>query len=129
MSSQASANKPPVPPFTAETANQKVKAAQNAWNTKYVYRKPRRIASNRIRNPAVVKNAYTEDCIWRNRDHFFQGHEAIVAFLTKKWEKENGYRLRKELFAFSNDKVSTSLIPKVSMRSMGNIPLAGILYR
>lgn len=51
-----------------------------------------------------MKNAYTEDCIWRNRDEFFSGHDAIVDFLTRKWAKENGYRLRKELFAFSDDK-------------------------
>ena len=57
------------------------------------------------RNPAVVKNAYTDDSIWRNRDTFLRGHEEIVAFLTKKWEKENGYRLRKELFAFTDHKV------------------------
>lgn len=63
------------------------------------------ITNTLSRNPSLVKNAYTEDCIWRNRDEFFVGHEAIVAFLTKKWQKENGYRLRKELFAFSDDKV------------------------
>ena len=57
------------------------------------------------RNPSLVKNAYTEDCIWRNRDTFLRGHEEIVAFLTRKWEKENGYRLRKELFAFTGYKV------------------------
>lgn len=82
--------KPPCPPFTTETAKIKVKAAQDVWNTK---------------NPALVKNAYTEASIWRNRDTFLKGHDEIVAFLTKKWEKENGYRLRKELFAFSDDKV------------------------
>ena len=53
-----------------------------------------------------MKNAYTETSIWRNRDNFFQGHDAIVDFLTKKWSKENGYRLRKELFAFQDNKVS-----------------------
>lgn len=57
------------------------------------------------RNPSAVKLAYTEDCIWRNRSEFFSGHDAIEAFLTRKWEKENGYRLRKELFAFGDDKV------------------------
>jgi hypothetical protein len=59
----------------------------------------------RARNPAVVKNAYTDDSIWRNRDTFLTGHDEIVAFLTKKWEKEIGYRLRKELFAFTENKV------------------------
>ncbi len=52
-----------------------------------------------------MKNAYTEDSIWRNRNTFLKGHDEIVAFLTSKWEKENGYRLRKELFAFEDNKV------------------------
>jgi len=52
-----------------------------------------------------VKNAYTENSIWRNRDTFLKGHDAIVDFLTKKWAKENGYRLRKELFSFQDNKV------------------------
>ncbi|PSR85745.1 hypothetical protein BD289DRAFT_433520 [Coniella lustricola] len=84
-------SRPPFPPFTAETARIKVKAAQDAWNT---------------RDPARVKMAYTPDSIWRNRDQMFQGRDAIEAFLTKKWEKENGYRLRKELFAFSDNKIA-----------------------
>ncbi|UKZ53942.1 hypothetical protein TrVGV298_007745 [Trichoderma virens] len=79
------------PPFTAETAQKKVKAAQDAWNT---------------RNPDGVKMAYTPDSIWRNRDQFLQGRDAIKDFLTKKWEKENGYRLRKELFAFTDNKIA-----------------------
>ncbi|KAI1077491.1 DUF1348-domain-containing protein [Whalleya microplaca] len=83
--------KPPYPPFTAETAQIKVKAAQDAWNTK---------------NPQLVKLAYTPDSIWRNRDQFLQGRDAIEAFLTKKWEREQGYRLRKELFAFTDDKIA-----------------------
>ena len=98
---EADNTKPPVPPFTSATARTKVKNAQNAWNTK---------------DPHVVKNSYTPDCIWRNRSEFLQGTDAIVAFLEKKWRKENGYRLRKELFAFSDDKVSESLFahPKIS---------------
>ncbi|KAF4628378.1 hypothetical protein G7Y89_g9774 [Cudoniella acicularis] len=83
--------KPPLPPFTHETALKKVKAAQDVWNTK---------------NPQVVKNAYTPDSIWRNRDTFLRGTEEIVAFLEKKWAKENGYRLRKELFAFTENKIA-----------------------
>ncbi|KAI4595444.1 hypothetical protein KJ359_006790 [Pestalotiopsis sp. 9143b] len=83
--------RPPYPPFTAETAKIKVKAAQDAWNTK---------------EPHKIKLAYTEDSIWRNRDQFFTGRDAIVEFLTKKWEKENGYRLRKELFAFNGNKIA-----------------------
>ncbi|KAG7291819.1 hypothetical protein NEMBOFW57_001840 [Staphylotrichum longicolle] len=81
--------KPPFPPFTRETAQQKVKVAQAAWNTK---------------NPEFVQLAYTPDSIWRNRDTFLQGREAIVDFLRKKWAKEGEYRLRKELFAFTDDK-------------------------
>jgi nuclear transport factor 2 (NTF2) superfamily protein len=57
-----------------------------------------------------VKNGYTSDSIWRNRDTFLRGTDEIVAFLTKKWEKENGYRLRKELFAFTDNKVSCFLL-------------------
>ncbi|KAH9950733.1 DUF1348-domain-containing protein [Amylocystis lapponica] len=79
------------PPFTAETALQKVKAAQRLWNT---------------RDPARVALAYTPDTIWRNRDSFMKGREEVVQFLTKKWEKENGYRLRKELFAFTDNKIA-----------------------
>jgi len=85
------APKPPLPPFTLETARRKVKAAQDAWNTK---------------DPETVKLAYTPDSIWRNRDTFIKGRDEIVQFLTKKWEVENGYRLRKELFAFTDNKIA-----------------------
>lgn len=71
------------PPFTPETAQEKLKFAQAMWNT---------------RNPTQVSKGYTADCIWRNRDLFIQGTDEIVAFLTRKWEKERNYRLRKELF-------------------------------
>ncbi|KAH9895525.1 DUF1348-domain-containing protein [Xylariomycetidae sp. FL2044] len=91
MATQENQGKPPYPPFTAETAQIKVKAAQDAWNTK---------------NPSLVKMAYTPDSIWRNRDQFLQGREAIEAFLTRKWERERGYRLRKELFAFGGDRIA-----------------------
>ncbi|KID85069.1 DUF1348-domain-containing protein [Metarhizium guizhouense ARSEF 977] len=83
--------KPPYPPFTAETARIKVKAAQDAWNTK---------------DPDVIKMAYTPDSIWRNRDQFLVGRDAIREFLSKKWDMEQGYRLRKELFAFTDDKIA-----------------------
>ncbi|KAI0075609.1 DUF1348-domain-containing protein [Panus rudis PR-1116 ss-1] len=79
------------PPFTAESAHKKVKVAQDLWNT---------------RDPEKVANAYTPDSIWRNRDQFMRGHEEIKKFLTKKWERENGYRLRKELFAFTDNKIA-----------------------
>ncbi|KAH9896832.1 DUF1348-domain-containing protein [Cubamyces lactineus] len=82
---------PIVPPFTAETALQKVKVAQDLWNT---------------RDPAKVSLAYTPDTIWRNRDSFIKGREEVVDFLTKKWSKENGYRLRKDLFAFTDNKIA-----------------------
>ncbi|OBT38731.1 hypothetical protein VE00_11005 [Pseudogymnoascus sp. WSF 3629] len=85
------ATKPPLPPFTFETAHIKVKAAQNAWNTG---------------DPQVVKGAYTPDSIWRNRGEFIRGTDEIVTFLTKKWAKEDGYRLRKELFAFTENKIA-----------------------
>lgn len=58
------------------------------------------------RDPHKVKLAYTEDSVWRNRDRFLVGRDAIAEFLTKKWEKENGYRLRKELFAFTDNKIA-----------------------
>ncbi len=79
------------PPFTEETARAKVKAAENAWNT---------------RDPDRVALAYTEDSDWRNRDEFFKGRDAIREFLTRKWEKELDYRLMKELWAFTGNKIS-----------------------
>ncbi len=83
--------KPPVPPFTEETALAKVKAAENAWNA---------------RDPEVVARAYTEDSQWRNRDEFFTGREAIKEFLTRKWAKELDYKLMKELWAFTGNHIS-----------------------
>ncbi|KGQ03319.1 Adenylyltransferase and sulfurtransferase UBA4 [Beauveria bassiana D1-5] len=87
----ADESKPPFPPFTLETAKIKVKAAQDAWNTK---------------TPDKVKMAYTPDTIWRNRDQFLQGRDAVREFLADKWATENGYRLRKELFAFTDNKIA-----------------------
>jgi nuclear transport factor 2 (NTF2) superfamily protein len=83
--------RPPLPPFTAETAAQKVRMAENAWNT---------------RNPEKVALAYTVDSKWRNRSEFFEGREAIVAFLTRKWNKELDYRLIKELWAFRDNRIA-----------------------
>ena len=83
--------KPPVPPFTEETARTKVKAAENAWNT---------------RDPEVVAKAYTEDSQWRNRDEFFTGREAIKEFLRRKWAKELDYKLMKELWAYTGNHIS-----------------------
>lgn len=79
------------PPFTAETARAKVKAAEDAWNT---------------RDPERVVLAYTEDSEWRNRTEFFRGREAIKAFLRRKWAQELDYRLMKELWAYTEDRIS-----------------------
>jgi nuclear transport factor 2 (NTF2) superfamily protein len=81
----------PLPPFTEETARQKVQAAEAAWNT---------------RDPERVALAYTEDSLWRNRDEFFQGRKAIKDFLRRKWAKELDYRLMKELWCFSGNRIS-----------------------
>ena len=83
--------RPPVPPFTEETARAKVKSAENAWNS---------------RDPEVVAKAYTEDSEWRNRDEFFNGREAIKEFLTRKWAKELDYKLMKELWAYTGNHIS-----------------------
>ena len=83
--------KPPLPPFTLETARQKVQAAEDAWNT---------------RDPARVALAYTSDSQWRNRAEFLSGREAIQAFLQRKWAKELDYRLKKELWCFMENKIA-----------------------
>ncbi|SJZ59286.1 hypothetical protein SAMN04488128_101849 [Chitinophaga eiseniae] len=83
--------KPPFPPFTLETALQKVQMAEDAWNS---------------RNPEKVSKAYTVGTEWRNRDQFINGREEVVAFLTKKWEKELDYRLKKELWTFNDNKIA-----------------------
>jgi uncharacterized protein len=83
--------RPPVPPFTREDAVKKVRAAEDGWNT---------------RDPQRVALAYTPDSRWRNRSEFFQGREAIVEFLTRKWAKERDYRLIKEMFAFGDDRIA-----------------------
>jgi hypothetical protein len=85
------AQRPPVPPFTAETAAQKVRAAEDAWNT---------------RDPQKVSLAYTEDSRWRNRSQFINGRPEIVAFLTDKWRREHEYRLIKELWAYAGDRIA-----------------------
>jgi len=83
--------RPPLPPFTEETARQKVQAAEDAWNT---------------RDPERVALAYTVDSEWRNRDEFFSGRAAIVEFLRRKWSRELDYRLRKELWCFTDNRIS-----------------------
>jgi hypothetical protein len=80
-----------LPPFTLETALEKVRLAEDAWN---------------CRDPARVALAYTEDSRWRNRSEFFHGRAAIVEFLTRKWANELDYRLIKELWAFHENRIS-----------------------
>ena len=83
--------RPPLPPFTAETARQKVRGAEDGWNSC---------------DPGRVALAYTQDSVWRNRSEFLQGRPAIVAFLTRKWSREQEYRLIKELWAFGGDRIA-----------------------
>ena len=83
--------RPPVPPFTEETARQKVQAAEDAWNT---------------RDPEKVAGAYTPDSQWRNRDEFVTGRDEIVAFLQRKWDRELEYALRKDLWAFTANRIA-----------------------
>lgn len=83
--------RPPLPPFTSETAAEKVRKAEDAWNG---------------RDPAKVARAYTHDSQWRNRSEFLQGREAIIAFLTRKWSREMDYRLIKELWAFTDNRIA-----------------------
>ncbi|HEY7604006.1 MAG TPA: nuclear transport factor 2 family protein [Gaiellaceae bacterium] len=85
------ADRPPLPPFTLETAAQKVQAAEDAWNT---------------RDPERVAAAYTVDSVWRNRDTFVTGREEIVAFLTAKWERELDYALRKNLWSYGENRIA-----------------------
>jgi nuclear transport factor 2 (NTF2) superfamily protein len=84
-------SQPLIPPFTAATARAKVQAAEDAWNS---------------RDPERVARAYSEDSAWRNRDEFFSGRDAIKAFLTRKWSRELHYRLVKELWAYSGNRLS-----------------------
>lgn len=82
---------PPLPPFTLETARRKVQMAEDAWNT---------------RDPERVAQAYSVDSAWRNRAEFLQGREAIRAFLQRKWQRELDYRLRKELWSFTDNRIA-----------------------
>ena len=84
-------SRPPFPPFTLETARQKVRMAEDAWNS---------------RDPQRVSLAYTENSTWRNRGEFFTGRAAIVEFLTRKWAKEHDYRLIKDLWAFHDNRIA-----------------------
>lgn len=103
--------RPPVPPFSREDAIAKVRAAEDGWNS---------------RDPGRVALAYTEDSWWRNRSTFLQGREAIVAFLTQKWERELDYRLIKEMWAHGDDRIAVRFayesrdVDGVWWRSYGN---------
>jgi uncharacterized protein len=83
--------RPPLPPFTRESAARKVQAAEDAWNT---------------RDPGKVAAAYSEDSVWRNRDQFVTGRAEIAGFLTGKWERELDYALRKDLWAFDDNRIA-----------------------
>jgi nuclear transport factor 2 (NTF2) superfamily protein len=85
------APRPPVPPFDEASARQKVQAAEDAWNT---------------RDPARVAAAYTPDSRWRNRSEFITGRDEIIDFLTRKWQRELDYALRKSLWAFTDDRIA-----------------------
>lgn len=92
IASEGTSNEPPpLPPFTAETAAEKARLAEDAWNS---------------RDPARVALAYTPDSHWRNRSEFLQGREAIQAFLTRKWSRERDYRLIKEVWAFQDNRIA-----------------------
>ena len=88
---QVMAPRPPLPPFTRETAIDKVRLAEDGWNT---------------RDPAKVALVYTVDSHWRNRSEFVEGRDEIVAFLTRKWNRELDYRLIKELWAFTDNRIA-----------------------
>lgn len=83
--------RPPVPPFTRESARVKVQGAEDAWNS---------------RDPHRVSLVYTPDSVWRDRDQFLQGRDAIVEFLTRKWSRERDYLLRKSLWSFGDDHIA-----------------------
>jgi len=90
-----SAPRPPLPPFTLETAKAKVRAAEDAWNT---------------REPERVAMAYSQNSRWRNRSEFFSGREAIREFLARKWLREQEYRLIKELWAFHDNRIAVRFV-------------------
>jgi hypothetical protein len=87
----AEENKPPLPPFTKETAAQKVRMAENGWNS---------------RDPEKVSLVYTPDSFWRNRAEFVHGRQEIIAFLRRKWAKELDYRLIKEVWAYTDNRIA-----------------------
>ncbi|MGC1466818.1 MAG: nuclear transport factor 2 family protein [Pseudolabrys sp.] len=116
--------RPPLPPFTRETAAQKARGAEDAWNS---------------RDPVRVAGAYSIDSWWRNRAEFFQGREAIIGFLKRKWARELDYRLAKEVWAFTENRIAVRFAYEFHddsgnwFRSHGNeqweFNQAGLMYR
>src|SRR5258708_1923657 len=91
MATATTPGRPPSPPFTRDSAMQKVRLAEDAWNT---------------RDPAKVALAYTIDSRWRNRSEFINGRNEVIAFLSRKWAKERDYRLIKEMWAFAGNRIA-----------------------
>ncbi len=102
-------SRPPLPPFTHESAVEKVRKAEDAWNS---------------RDPALVSLGYTLDSVWRNRSEFVTGRAAIVGLLTRKWEKELDYRLIKELWAFTGNRISVRFQYRIPHRPRRLVPRA-----
>jgi nuclear transport factor 2 (NTF2) superfamily protein len=106
--------KPPLPPFTFDTATQKVQMAQDAWNSK---------------DPQRVSLAYTPDTEWRNRDQFINGRQQVIEFLSHKWQRELDYKLKKELWAFTGNRIAVRfeyipqparpMVPRLRQRKLG----------
>lgn len=86
-------NRPPLPPFAQQSAEEKVQLAEDGWNSK---------------DPEKVASAYTVDCHWRNRAEIFSGREKIIEFLARKWEKELDYQLKKELWCYSDNRIAVT---------------------
>ena len=103
MATMATASRPPVPPFTHETAIQKVRLAEDGWNS---------------RDPGRVALTYAMDSRWRNRSEFINGRTEIIAFLSRKWARELDYRLIKELWAFTGNRIA------VRFASINDLPIA-----
>lgn len=95
MTTTSAEVRPPLPPFTLETAKAKVQAAEDAWNT---------------RNAEKVSLAYTIDTVWRNRSEFLQGRPQVQAFLERKWQHEHDYKLKKNLWAFSENRIAVTFV-------------------
>jgi uncharacterized protein len=108
MATASMVTRPPLPPFTRESAIQKVRLAEDGWNT---------------RDPGKVALAYAVDSRWRNRSEFVNGRNEIIAFLSRKWAKELDYRLIKELWAFTGNRIAV-LTSGTTIRAAGIAPMA-----